>query len=121
LAGRNANKLGEDKDPQLVSALLALVERGEPESPLWWTTKSLRGLAAELACKGHPCGKDTAKRLLREQGFNIHASAKTMEGEERHPDSQFRYIAAQAREHMDAGQPVISVDTKKREKAGQFG
>src|SRR5206468_3834231 len=81
----------EDKDPQLVSALLALVEQGEPgdpESPLWWTTKSLRGLAAELTYyKGRPCGKDTVRRLLREQGFSIHASAKTME-EKRSPDAQ---------------------------------
>ena len=102
-----------DKDPGLVPALLALVEpeeRGDPVSPLRWTTKSTRKLAAELTRQGHQIGADTVGDLLRSQGFSLQANAKTIEGRQ-HPDrdAQFRYIAAQAREHMDAGQPVISV------------
>ena len=113
-----------DKDPGLVPALLALVEpeeRGDPVSPLRWTTKSTRKLAAELTRQGHQIGADTVGDLLRSQGFSLQANAKTIEGRQ-HPDrdAQFRYIAAQAREHIDAGQPVISVDSKKREKVGPF-
>ena len=107
-----------DKDPGLVPALLALVEpeeRGDPVSPLRWTTKSTRKLAAELTRQGHQIGADTVGDLLRSQGFSLQANAKTIEGRQ-HPDrdAQFRYMAAQAREHIDAGQPVISVDSKKR-------
>jgi hypothetical protein len=114
-----------DKDPELVPALLALVEaeeRGDPSSPLRWTTKSTRTLAAELARQGHRAGADTVGDLLREEGFSLQGNAKTMEGKKQHPDrdAQFRYIAAQAGEHIAAGQPVISVDSKKREKVGQF-
>jgi hypothetical protein len=113
-----------DKDPGLVPALLALVEpgeRGDPCSPIRWTTKSTRNLAAELTRQGHKAGADTVADLLREEGFSLQANAKTIEGKQ-HPDrdAQFRYIAAQADEHMNAGQPVISVDSKKREKIGQF-
>ena len=117
-------KRAGDKDPGLVPALLALVEpeeRGDPVSPLRWTTKSTRKLAAELTRQGHQIGADTVGDLLRSQGFSLRANAKTIEGRQ-HPDrdAQFRYIAAQAREHIDAGQPVISVDSKKREKVGPF-
>jgi transposase len=111
-------------DPGLVPALLALVEdssRGDPESPLMWTTKSAKNLAGELAEQGHRCSPQTVWRLLREQGFSTQANAKAAEGR-RHPDrdAQFRYIAAQAREHLAAGQPVISVDAKKKEQVGQY-
>jgi hypothetical protein len=121
--GGGARRLA-DKDPGLVPALLALVEpeeRGDPVSPLRWTTKSTRALAAELTARGHRVGADTVRDLLRGQGFSLQASAKTIEGRQ-HPDrdAQFRYIAAQAGEHIAAGQPVISVDTKKREKVGLF-
>ncbi len=117
-------KRAEDKDPGLVPALLALVEpeeRGDPESPLRWTTKSTRKLAAELTRQGHQAGADTVGDLLRRQGFSLQANAKTIEGKQ-HPDrdAQFRYIAAQASEHIAAGQPVISVDAKKKEKVGPF-
>jgi len=117
-------KRARDKDPGLVPALLALVEpeeRGDPESPLRWTTKSTRNLAAELTRQGHRAGADTVGDLLREEGFSLQANAKTVEGKQ-HPDrdAQFRYIAAQADEHIDAGQPVISVDAKKREQVGPF-
>ena len=113
-----------DADPGLVPALLALVEpdeRGDPESPLRWTIKSTRTLAAELTAQGHEVSADTVHKLLREQGFSLQASAKTIEGRQ-HPDrdGQFRYIAAQARAFQDAGDPVISVDAKKKEQVGDY-
>jgi hypothetical protein len=113
-----------DKDGELVPALLALVEpeeRGDPSSPLRWTVKSTRTLAAELTRQGHRVSADTVRDLLREEGFSLQGNAKTIEGKQ-HPDrdAQFRYIAAQAGEHMAAGQPVISVDSKKREKIGPY-
>ena len=122
-AGGGRKKLAET-DPGLVPALLALVEdssRGDPESPLMWTTKSAKHLSDELRAQGHGCSPQTAWRLLREQGFSAQANAKVAEGR-RHPDrdAQFRYIAAQAREHLAAGQPVISVDAKKKEQAGEY-
>src|SRR5439155_3708342 len=120
----SGRKQAADLDPGLRPALLALVEpeeRGDPESPLRWTTKSTRNLAAELSRQGHRAGADTVGDLLREEGFSLQANAKTVEGKQ-HPDrdAQFRYIAAQADEHIDAGQPVISVDAKKREQVGPF-
>src|SRR5438093_1262601 len=121
--GAGRPKLAE-ADPGLVPALLALVEdsaRGDPESPLAWTTKSAVNLSRELAAAGHRCSPQTAWRLLREQGFSTQSNAKVAEGK-RHPDrdGQFRYIAAQAREHLAAGQPVISVDAKKKEQVGEY-
>jgi hypothetical protein len=111
-------------DAGLVPALLALVEpdeRGDPESPLRWTTKSLRHLAGELARQGHPVSAPTAGSLLRENGFSLQGNAKTLEGDQ-HPDrdAQFRYINEQAKDHQAAGEPVISVDTKKREQLGRL-
>jgi hypothetical protein len=96
-------------------------ERGDPSSPLRWTVKSARTLAAELTGQGHKIGADTVRALLRAEGFGRQRNAKTIEGKQ-HPDrdAQFRYIAARAQEHMAAGQPVISVDSKKREKAGRY-
>jgi len=113
-----------ETDPGLVAALLALVEptrRGDPESPLCWTTLSTRKLAAELTAAGHTVGPDTVARLLHEQGFSLQANAKTLDGGQ-HPDrdAQFSYLNAQAGEHLGAGEPVISVDTKKKELVGQF-
>jgi hypothetical protein len=105
-------------DPALLAALLRLVEptrRGDPESPLCWTTLSTRRLAAELTAIGHPIGADTVARLLHEQGFSLQGNAKTIEGGQ-HPDrdGQFCYLNDQASEHLHAGDPVISVDTKKK-------
>jgi Rhodopirellula transposase DDE domain/Helix-turn-helix of DDE superfamily endonuclease len=113
-----------DADPGLVPALLALVEpgeRGDPMSPLRWTVKSTRNLADELTRQGHKVSADTVGELLRAEGFSLQGNAKTIEGA-RHPDrdAQFRYISAQARAHQDAGDPVISVDTKKKELIGEF-
>ena len=112
-------------DPGLAGALLALVEdsvRGDPESPLTWTTRSMKNLAGGLAAAGHPCSPQTAWRMLKAEGFTMQSNAKAAEGRQ-HPerDAQFRYIAAQAREHQAAGQPVISVDAKKKEQLGEYG
>jgi Rhodopirellula transposase DDE domain len=111
-------------DAGLVPALLALVEpdeRGDPESPLRWTAKSLRHLAGELTRQGHPVPAPTVGSLLRENGFSLPGNAKTLEGD-RHPDrdAQFRYINGQVKDHQAAGEPVISVDTKKREQLGRL-
>jgi transposase len=111
-------------DPALLSALLALVEptrRGDPDSPLCWTTLSTRKLAGELSAAGHRVGADTVARLLREQGFSLQANTKTIEGSQ-HPDrdAQFSYLNDQADEHLAAGDPVISVDTKKKELVGPY-
>jgi hypothetical protein len=105
-------------------ALLALVEpdeRGDPMSPLPWTTKSTRKLAAELTGQGHRVSADTVAGLLREEGFSLQANAKTIGGAQ-HPDrgAQFRYLNEQARDHRDTGDPVISVDTKKKELIGEY-
>lgn len=122
--GGGGRKSAAALDAGLVPALLALVEpdeRGDPESPLRWTTKSLRHLAGELARQGHPVSAPTAGHLLRENGFSLQGNAKTLEGDQ-HPDrdAQFRYINEQARDHQAAGEPVISVDTKKREQLGRL-
>ncbi|PNE43471.1 ISAzo13 family transposase [Streptomyces noursei] len=117
-------KSAEELDPLLVPALLALVEpdeRGDPMSPLRWTTKSLRCLAGELTRQGHAASAPTVGRLLRENGFSLQANAKTLEGAQ-HPDrdAQFRYINDQAKDHQADGQPVVSVDTKRKEVVGEF-
>ena len=113
-----------ETDPELGPALLALVEpgsRGDPESPLRWTTKSVRRLRAELAAAGHVVSAPTVAKLLKAEGFSLQANAKTIEGAQ-HPDrdAQFRYLNDQARDHIAGGDPVISVDTKKKELVGQF-
>jgi transposase len=113
-----------DLNPAVRKALLTLVEpdvRGDPMSPLRWTTKSPRKLAEELARQGHRICADTVGDLLREEGFSLQSNAKTLEGKQ-HPDrdAQFHYLNAQARNHQDSGAPVISVDTKEKELVGPF-
>ena len=111
-------------DPGLVDALLALVEpeeRGDPMSPLRWTTKSTRTLARELSECGHQVSAWTIANLLHEQGFSLQGNQKQVEGtahEDR--DAQFFYLNEQSAEHIAAGQPVISVDTKKKELVGLY-
>src|SRR5215472_611015 len=117
-------KRAADLDPGLRPALLALVEpeeRGDPVSPLRWTTKSTRNLAAELTRRGHRVGAGTVGDLLRAGGFSLQGNAKTIEGT-RHPDrdAQFRYINEQVKAHQGAGDPVISVDTRKKDLVGEF-
>ena len=117
-------KRAADLDPELVPALLALVEpdeRGDPMSPLRWTVKSTRTLAGELARQGHRVSADTIGDLLRAEGFSLQGNAKTAGGQ-RHPDrdAQFRYINEQVKAHQGTADPVISVDTKKKENVGEF-
>jgi len=111
-------------DPDLVTVLLRLVEpdeRGDPMSPLRWTTKSLRHLAEELTARGHPVSAPTVAVLLKENGFSLQGTAKTLEGAQ-HPDrdAQFQYINAQVKAHQANGDPVVSVDAKKKEQLGQL-
>ena len=111
-------------DPALMSALEALVEpltRGDPESALRWTCKSTRKLADELRRRGHGISYRTVAWLLHEAGYSLQANRKTREGNQ-HPDrnAQFEYINAQAVRFQKRRQPVISVDTKKKELVGDF-
>src|SRR4030095_8478176 len=84
-----------------------------------WTTKSLRNLAGQLARQGHQVSAPTVGRLLRAHGFSLQGTAKTLEGDQ-HPDrdAQFRYINEQVKAHQAAGEPVVSVDAKKKEQLG---
>ena len=114
----------EEADPGLVPALDALVDpesRGDPESPLRWTTKSTSHLAGELAARGYAVTAVTVARLLKQAGYSLQGNAKAVEGKQ-HPDrdAQFRYINAQVAAFQSAGDPVISVDTKKKELVGNF-
>src|SRR6516164_4418143 len=120
-AGR---KRSTESDPTLVAALEALVEpltRGHPESPLRWTCKSTRRLATELTGQGHRVGYRTVAWLLHEAGYSLQANRKTREGNQ-HPDrnAQFEFINAQAARFQQRSQPVVSVDTKKKELVGDF-
>ena len=121
-AGRPA---GEDSDPGLLDALRALVGddvRGDPERVLLWTSKSVRNLAQELGAQGHRAGKDLVARLLKGKlGFSLQAARKTLEGKQ-HPDrdAQFRHINDTVSAAIAAGQPAISIDTKKKELVGEF-
>ena len=114
----------EAHDADLVAALEALIDpvtRGDPMSPLRWTSKSIRALTAALRGGEHQVSEFVVRRLLLEQGYSLQANAKTLEGKQ-HPDrdAQFGYLNEQAREHMSAGDPVISVDAKKKELVGQY-
>lgn len=111
-------------DVGLMSALEKLVEpmtRGDPESPLRWTCKSLRTLAGELAANGHPVSYPVVGDLLRELGYSLQANRKVLEGAD-HPDrnAQFEFINEQTTQQLMAGNPVISVDTKKKELVGAY-
>jgi len=113
-----------ERDPGLLQALEDLVDpdtRGDPQSPLRWTCKSTRELAEALTTQGHPVSDDTVGRLLRQQDYTLQRTQKTEEGAQ-HPDrdAQFRYLNDQAKQQLAAGQPVISVDTKKKELVGRF-
>jgi hypothetical protein len=122
-AGGGRKKLTE-KDPTLLRDLESLVEpvtRGDPMSPLRWTCKSVRKLSAELRAMGHEIGAQKVSELLAELHYSLQSPRKTREGSS-HPDrnAQFEYINKQATEFLRRGQPVISVDTKKKELVGDF-
>jgi hypothetical protein len=111
-------------DPGALSTLLSLVEptsRGDPESPLRWTTKSVRHLAEAMSAAGHRLSPPTVAKLLKAQGFSLQANVKTIEGGG-HPDrdAQFGYLNDRVREHQRDKCPVISVDTKKKELVGKY-
>jgi transposase len=115
----------EDTQPGVGEALAALAEparRGDPESPLCWMSKSTRKLAEELKKRGFTVSHDTVLRMLKDQGYSMQKNRKTLEGAS-HPDRdrQFLYIAKQATIFQQSGQPVISVDTKKKELVGNYG
>jgi len=121
--GGGSKRLTE-KQPGLLQALERLVDpvtRGDPMSPLRWTSKSTQHLAEALQSEGHRVSADTVGRLLKELDYSLQANRKTLEGSS-HPDrdAQFRYIATRSQEFMQAWQPVISVDAKKKELVGQF-
>src|SRR5467141_4184555 len=112
------------KDPTLLPDLEALVEpttRGDPESPLRWTCKSVRRLAQALQAQGHEVSRTLVAHLLNAAGYSLQANRKTKEGDS-HPDrdAQFGYINTQVTTALTEQQPVISVDTKKKELVGDF-
>ncbi|MCY1042366.1 ISAzo13 family transposase [Corallococcus sp. bb12-1] len=114
----------EVAQPGLTEALESLVDpvtRGDPESPLRWTCKSTRVLAAELKKQGYEVSPQKVGELLKRQGYSLQAGAKSLEGES-HSDrnAQFEHINAQVGEFQQRGQPVVSVDTKKKELVGEF-
>ena len=113
-----------DQNPQLLSALESLVEpatRGDPESPLRWTVKSLRRLSDELMPMGHEVSRNLVSRLLRTLGYSLQANSKQLEGSH-HPDrnAQFEHINRRSTQQLAQGNPVLSVDTKKKEQLGSF-
>ena len=108
----------------MLGALEALVEpcaRGDPESALRWTCKSLRVLAQELARSGHGVSYRTVGRLLKHLKYSLQGNRKTLEGAQHADrDAQFEYINAQTKKRAKAGNPAVSVDTKKKELAGEY-
>lgn len=111
-----------ETDPGVLPSLDSLVEpesRGDPMSPLRWTTKSLRNLSEEMERLGHKISTATVADLLRYMGYSLQAPSKQVEGAQ-HPDrdGQFRYINTLAGEYLAGGDPVISVDAKKKELVG---
>jgi hypothetical protein len=122
--GGGGRKPITESDPSIVRALEDLVEpttRGDPESPLRWTCKSTRRLAEQLRRQDHRVGERTVARLLIDAGFSLQSNRKTKEGG-RHPDrdAQFQHINDRVLAFQRRGQPVISVDTKKKELVGNF-
>lgn len=120
-AGR---KKATEKDPQLLPALKALVEsttRGDPESSLLWTARSQRNIVDALGKQGHQTSMKMVSRLLKELGYSLQANRKRLEGAQ-HPDrnAQFEHINEVLRRQLEANEPAISVDTKKRELVGPY-
>jgi hypothetical protein len=120
-AGR---KKTTEKDPTLIPDLKALVEsttRGDPESPLLWTARSQRNIVAALKQQGHQTSMPMVSKLLKQLGYSLQANRKRLEGAQ-HPDrnAQFEHINEEIRRRLDANEPVISVDTKKKELVGPY-
>jgi len=122
-AGGGRKRL-EEIDTKLADSLDALLEpvsRGDPESPLRWTSRSTRSMALELTAVGHRISHETVAQLLRYFGYSLQATRKIEEGQQ-HPDrdAQFRFINEEVRRALKAKRPVISVDTKKKELVGNY-
>jgi transposase len=113
-----------DKDAHLIEALERLVDPttlGDPQSPLRWTCKSTNHLATELTHQGHPISARTVAQLLKADGYSLQGNRKTKEGASHlDRDAQFDYINATVKRFPQRGQPVISMDTKKKELVGQY-
>jgi len=114
-----------EAQPKLQDALNALIEpttRGDPESPLRWICKSTRNIASALQEKGYKVERQSVANILSELGYSLQANNKTSEGKKDHPDrdEQFHYINDKAKMMIKKGQPVISVDTKKKELVGKY-
>jgi hypothetical protein len=114
-----------EADPELMGALdhlVAPLTRGDPESPLRWTCKSTRHIAQALSQQGHKVSPRKVAQLLNDSGYSLQSNRKTLEGTAKHPDrnTQFEFINASVQRFQHRGQPVISVDTKKKELVGAF-
>jgi hypothetical protein len=123
-AAGGGRRKAEIADPELLTALDTLIEpetRGDPQSPLRWTTKSTRHLADGLTGMGHRVSHSVVAQILRSLGYSLQGTCKTLEGKE-HPDrdARFRYINGLAEQFLASGAPVISVDTKKKELIGRY-
>jgi hypothetical protein len=113
-----------EHDPRLTGAMERMIDpetRGDPESPLRWTCKSTRTLAAQLSRQRHPISHTKVAQLLHDLGYSLQSNRKTEEGED-HPDrdAQFRYINTKVKRALAKGEPVVSVDTKKKELVGNY-
>ena len=119
--GRKASVKNDEELQAALERLIEPVTRGDPESPLRWTCKSLRQLESELRSQGYVVSHTSIGDLLKKLGYSLQGNRKTLEGGD-HPDrnEQFEFINARAEEAMRNGQPVISVDTKKKELVGQY-
>jgi len=121
--GGGRKKLSQ-KHPKLLSAIDSLIEpttRGDPESPLRWTCKSARNIAENLMLQGYPLGRQSVVNILNALGYSLQSNRKTSEGKKDHPDrdEQFRYINSHVSKFLRTKNPVISVDTKKKELIGK--
>jgi hypothetical protein len=113
-----------EHDPRLTGAMERMIDpetRGDPESPLRWTCKSTRTLAAQLSRQRHPISHTKVAQVLHDLGYSLQSNRKTEEGED-HPDrdAQFRYINTKVKRALAKGEPVVSVDTKKKELVGNY-
>ena len=119
--GRRAVVVRDPQMPGLLESLVEPLSRGDPESPLRWTCKSTRTLADELTDRKHQVSHQKVAQLLRGMNYSLQSNRKTEEGDD-HPDrdAQFRHINRQVQTALRRGQPVISVDTKKKELVGNF-
>jgi hypothetical protein len=119
--GRKPVAMADPNIPRLLRRILEETTAGDPMSLLKWTGKSTRTMAAELTRRGHPVSAMTVWRCLEEMEYSLQGNVKSIEGEQ-HPDrdAQFRYINRQAKSFRRSGDPVISVDTKKKEQIGAF-